>query len=354
MTKLERIYGISVSIDAKIQNDEYKRNELMVKAIAIAKLKGFNIEEFLVFRHAIIIDARRMKKHFSNRFTVSQRIKTLDITFKVNHKQVNNGSIIFVNLLIDRKFEDEDFHILNSETILKRFISGKEIEERHLVETELFTFIKNAHISDKHKKIMISVLAQPTLLYEKELRNADDFNPTDFQQRLSKDVELKVNKEMIAFVNSEMEAQIEPLYKYNSLTDAKLLDFFKNLQLKIDMSTNLNINNSHIGTIATDNSGTVQTTQNIRESFLQRFDNSLLTDQLAELRTRLDVIKDVNNQEHLAAIEGLKQAEEAIKEGDAGKVVRFLKKAGEWALDVAKSIGVPIAVDALKMSLGYL
>jgi hypothetical protein len=44
-------------------------------------------------------------------------------------------------------------------------------------------------------------------------------------------------------------------------------------------------------------------------------------------------------------------AEQAAEDGDGQTALEYLKKAGKWALDVAKEIGVSVASEALKTAL---
>jgi hypothetical protein len=55
--------------------------------------------------------------------------------------------------------------------------------------------------------------------------------------------------------------------------------------------------------------------------------------------------------EHELSIGAIAAAEAAANEGDGGRTLEYLKKAGPWALDVATTIGVNIASSALKGSL---
>jgi hypothetical protein len=44
-------------------------------------------------------------------------------------------------------------------------------------------------------------------------------------------------------------------------------------------------------------------------------------------------------------------AEKAAIQGDGLAVLKHLKRAGRWALDVAEKIGVAVAVEALKRAM---
>ena len=55
---------------------------------------------------------------------------------------------------------------------------------------------------------------------------------------------------------------------------------------------------------------------------------------------------------HDKAVAEVGAAEEAAQNGDGSLVLQHLKNAGKWALDVATKIGVSVASEALKKSLG--
>jgi len=45
-------------------------------------------------------------------------------------------------------------------------------------------------------------------------------------------------------------------------------------------------------------------------------------------------------------------AESCAKKGDGSGALEYLSKAGKWAIDVATTIGVPVATEALKKVIG--
>lgn len=52
------------------------------------------------------------------------------------------------------------------------------------------------------------------------------------------------------------------------------------------------------------------------------------------------------------AVGAIAAAEESAKQKDGPKVVEYLKSAGKWAFSIAEKIGVDLAKEALKNSLG--
>jgi hypothetical protein len=79
-------------------------------------------------------------------------------------------------------------------------------------------------------------------------------------------------------------------------------------------------------------------------------DLSVLASELSELRARLK--EEAMDPDHDIAVGEVASAERAAREGDGPTVLEHLAKAGQWALDVATRIGVPVAVAALKTALG--
>jgi hypothetical protein len=86
-------------------------------------------------------------------------------------------------------------------------------------------------------------------------------------------------------------------------------------------------------------------------SGVEKADNLL---QLAnELSKLLQELKGKStNVEHYATLSEIAQAEQAAKENNMSRVMEHLKSAGLWALNIAKEIGVPVAVEFLKQALG--
>lgn len=75
-----------------------------------------------------------------------------------------------------------------------------------------------------------------------------------------------------------------------------------------------------------------------------------LADELAKLRSAM---REQSQQPgHDIATSEVARAEVAARAGDNPTLFQHLRNAGEWALDIAKLIGVPVAIEALKAALG--
>lgn len=75
-----------------------------------------------------------------------------------------------------------------------------------------------------------------------------------------------------------------------------------------------------------------------------------LADELARLRQAM--MREATEAEHSIAAGEVAKAEQSAKVKDPAKVAEHLRSAGKWALDIASKIGVPVAVEVLKKSIG--
>jgi hypothetical protein len=90
--------------------------------------------------------------------------------------------------------------------------------------------------------------------------------------------------------------------------------------------------------------------QQIGSQIEKTVDLEQLANELATLRQAM--IKESKEVGHSIAVGEIAKAEQAATSKDATKVVEYLKAAGQWALDIASKVGVPIAIEALKRAMG--
>jgi hypothetical protein len=67
---------------------------------------------------------------------------------------------------------------------------------------------------------------------------------------------------------------------------------------------------------------------------------------------RAELLKEAKEPEHYTTIGTIASAETAAEKGDGPKALECLKAAGKWTLDVASKIGVSVATEAIKKSMG--
>jgi hypothetical protein len=77
-----------------------------------------------------------------------------------------------------------------------------------------------------------------------------------------------------------------------------------------------------------------------------------LAKQLAQVRAEMKREANRNDPMQDAAIGAIAQAETAARSGDKSKALEFLKGAGSWALDVAKSVAAGLVKDAIGGKFG--
>lgn len=82
----------------------------------------------------------------------------------------------------------------------------------------------------------------------------------------------------------------------------------------------------------------------------QTIDLSALANDLEKLREAMT--EAANTVDKQNAVGQIVMAEQSARNGEGPRAENHLRAAGTWALDVAKKIGVPLAVAALKRTLG--
>lgn len=82
----------------------------------------------------------------------------------------------------------------------------------------------------------------------------------------------------------------------------------------------------------------------------EKLDLPTLADQLAKLRGEMK--KEATTPEHDVSVGAIAAAESAAKKGDEKSTLEHLQDAGKWALELGIKIGVPVAIEAIKRSVG--
>ncbi|MBI1333370.1 MAG: hypothetical protein GC165_10880 [Armatimonadetes bacterium] len=81
----------------------------------------------------------------------------------------------------------------------------------------------------------------------------------------------------------------------------------------------------------------------------EAIDLKQLAEEIKQLRRSARL--EASEVEHDHAVAELASAEKATREGDAPTALGHLKNAGQWALEVAEKIGVPLVLEVLKKSI---
>lgn len=74
-----------------------------------------------------------------------------------------------------------------------------------------------------------------------------------------------------------------------------------------------------------------------------------LTEELSKLRQSMS--QDAKTADESIATSEVAKAEKSLSKNDIPSTLKHLKAAGNWALDTAQKIGVPIAVEFIKRAL---
>jgi len=90
--------------------------------------------------------------------------------------------------------------------------------------------------------------------------------------------------------------------------------------------------------------------QQIGSRIAESMDLTALASELEVLRQALK--KEAATEEHDVAVVDVGNAKKAAEAKDSAKLAESLKSAGKWALDVATKIGVSLATEAVKHSMG--
>ncbi|MEL7318863.1 MAG: hypothetical protein AAFN04_09525, partial [Pseudomonadota bacterium] len=94
-------------------------------------------------------------------------------------------------------------------------------------------------------------------------------------------------------------------------------------------------------------------TENVGDTYVPKFDNTQLKSLAKELQNLEDELKGRSSSaDELAAVAAVAKAKEQAEKQSEESMLDALKSAGKWALDVAKEVGVPLAISAISIALG--
>lgn len=164
----------------------------------------------------------------------------------------------------------------------------------------------------------------------------------------------------LAELARESEDAVNPGDRDALLTTLKNLDVRKNIFSKVESYVNADI---YVGELYMESKykitgGTqgavgdnAQASNNTFNTWNQSGgDLKTLASQLAQLRAELG--KQAKSPEEFESAAAIAKAETAAQKGDGSSVFEHLKSAGKWALETATSIGIPVAIQAIKTALG--
>jgi hypothetical protein len=124
----------------------------------------------------------------------------------------------------------------------------------------------------------------------------------------------------------------------------------RQLSIALDRSVSHNYSASGGATVVGQGAGVGGGIQSTYHQSQQSLDLNALVKDLEHLRRKLKTQSSAP--EHDIAIGQVAMAEEAARKGDEAGALSALKSAGIWVLGVAEKIGVNVASQALRVSLG--
>ncbi len=92
------------------------------------------------------------------------------------------------------------------------------------------------------------------------------------------------------------------------------------------------------------------TFQQVGSQIEKSIDLPQLAEELSKLRQEMK--QQATEAEHDIAVSDIAKAEQAAKSKDTSKIAEYLKSAGSWTLEIASKIGVPVAIEAIKLATG--
>lgn len=109
------------------------------------------------------------------------------------------------------------------------------------------------------------------------------------------------------------------------------------------------INHGQAGAIGANSQASNMSFQQIWHENKENIDLKALSEELFTLRTVMKGQAEDSSQDRSVA--EISSAQEAAKTDNGADVIKHLKKAGQWALDVASKIGVSLAAETIKKAL---
>jgi hypothetical protein len=207
MSNLEKYLGIKVSFSKYLS--PFELSVLREKAVAITKLKGFNIDDFYVYVHSMTILVN--DRHFAKSIPIGERIQELSVTFQVNQKQARHAQIKFFNDLFVTDPNEE----ISAETTVTRIFQSDVLQHGKQLKSELITYISKDLRADRHKKIKAHVSAIPSAEYLKK-NNSRPNIVTSVDLKFTREVQLQIN-----FSTDEQKA--EEQYLLSLITQVQVL-----------------------------------------------------------------------------------------------------------------------------------
>lgn len=183
--------------------------------------------------------------------------------------------------------------------------------------------------------------------YQARLVNGEDFE--GLQSTLDDEIAI-FEEEYVDLENQEQVTRYSQLLLTQTSMTAQYSQGLRNLFVQELHMGDQNINYGQAGAIGRQSTGTVVNYGQAWDEIKGGADLNVLASELAQLRSALR--QKAQTIEEDKAVVAVAEAESEAKSGNGPGAMQRLAAAGAWALNVAKEIGVKLATEALKKSLG--
>jgi hypothetical protein len=188
--------------------------------------------------------------------------------------------------------------------------------------------------------------------HEYQPRIVDGCDPNSLRHTLRAEVELYEDEFVEVEKSEELERYVNLLVEYASPGGKYEANIHNVFIREMTMSQDeYNIEQSQVGAVGRGAHAHDMTFKQVWDSSSDQIgDLTRLADELEQLRAALR--EQARTVEEDSVVGEVAQAEVAAKEGQGPRTLEHLSRAGEWALDMAKSIGATVAAAAIRAALG--
>jgi len=297
---METFFGFTVYISKHL--DPIKVEALKEDAKYIMNLYSYNLDEYFLYFHELIIKPK--DEHFDFNGNLGERLENIEISFRVNQKQVKNGTIKLYNNYLKNQILKPDVKSYFLQNELLYNIKGTYLYEQGGFRNEIITFISKK-VLKRHRKVKASILAYPTEEYKKHLYSQKDSYLTQ--------LDVPIGDKNIVYLKKP-----------------------QNQVLTNNKGTINNIDNSTIINNI-DNSKTIN--------------NTINTTQIDSLEKILEAMKKKQKYCKKNDIEHFKKFINDIKNDKPVTKESLITRVGKKALNTAEKIGESVAVELIKSTL---
>jgi hypothetical protein len=177
-----------------------------------------------------------------------------------------------------------------------------------------------------------------------------DYSDVDgVRQVIQKEISI-FEEEYVDLANQEEVARYAELLIRETVRPGHYAEELRNVFVKEVYMGDKNINYGQAGAMGRHSTGTITNYGQVWQQMKSTVDLDKLAAELVELRAALRQKAQTVEEDKAVAV--VAEAESEARKGNGPGALEKLARAGSWVLGVAKDIGVSLAAEALKKSLG--